>query len=294
MYNQVGTIFHAVEYIESHLDCDIGVAQIAESAGYSVFHFLRVFNRIVHHTPYDYLARRRLSEAARILTTGDRRITDIAQDFCFNNLESFSRAFKRMFGMSPGQWRDYQMDHPVMLMPPKTLADLKFIDRGFLQYPVIEDLDEITFYGLMTTLDEDPQIRQIQRRRIFLDLRKLSGGIPPSGCTTITSYTNQNRGNPYYFIGVKNIDRPPFPALVGKTLPAGLYVKFPAVEKERELALNYLYFTWFPRMELKADGRTEIELFSIEGNEADIRTILIPVCRNRPDSSPAVESGSII
>ena len=72
MCDQVAPIFQAIEFIESHLQEDITVAQIADAAGYSLFHFMRKFNQMVHHTPYDYLIRRRLTEAAKALIHSDQ------------------------------------------------------------------------------------------------------------------------------------------------------------------------------------------------------------------------------
>jgi len=56
---QTERILAALGYIEQHLCEPIMVSDIARAAGYSLFHFIRTFNKIVRHTPYDYLMRRR-------------------------------------------------------------------------------------------------------------------------------------------------------------------------------------------------------------------------------------------
>ena len=60
-------IARAIDYIEAHLQEDISVADMAASVSYSLFHFCRMFNEATHQTPYDYMIRRRLTEAARAL-----------------------------------------------------------------------------------------------------------------------------------------------------------------------------------------------------------------------------------
>jgi AraC family transcriptional regulator len=77
----------AVTFIEDCLQENIKVADMADAVNFSLFHFCRTFNKIVHHTPYDYLIRRRLSESARLLLETDQRITDIAFTFQFNSPE---------------------------------------------------------------------------------------------------------------------------------------------------------------------------------------------------------------
>ena len=105
MSEKLSAVHASIEFIESRLQEEISVADIAVATGYSLYHFIRTFNQIVHHSPYDYLMRRRLSEAARELLTNDRRILDISLDFCFHSHETFSRAFRRMFAVTPSQWR---------------------------------------------------------------------------------------------------------------------------------------------------------------------------------------------
>ena len=74
--------------------------------GYSLFHFTRLFNQFTGLTPYDYLIRRRLSDASEALLMSDKRIIDIAQDYQFGSHETFTRAFNRLFAMPPSQWRE--------------------------------------------------------------------------------------------------------------------------------------------------------------------------------------------
>ena len=63
----LASMFKAIEFIENNLKREITVADIADAVCYSLYHFCRTFNGAVHHTPYDYLMRRRLSDAARAL-----------------------------------------------------------------------------------------------------------------------------------------------------------------------------------------------------------------------------------
>ena len=93
------SIVLAIDFVEENLGEDITIADVAEATGYSLYHFCRVFTQATHHPPYDYLIRRRLSQAAQDLLASERRIIDVALDYQFSTPETFSRAFKRLFGI---------------------------------------------------------------------------------------------------------------------------------------------------------------------------------------------------
>lgn len=87
----------------SHRAIDLEAA--ANQAGLSLFHFLRIFTRVLGVTPHQYLVRSRLRHAARLLTEEERSITGIALDVGFGDLSNFVRTFRRAAGMSPRRFR---------------------------------------------------------------------------------------------------------------------------------------------------------------------------------------------
>ena len=153
---EVTPIDRAIDLIEGNLMAAVTVADMAAAAGYSLFHFSRTFNQATHYTPYDYLMRRRLSEAAQTLVRTDRKIIDVAFDYQFNSPETFSRAFKRMFGTLPSQWRREGRVDPRHLMPRLTPAHLWNLRRGNGLKPTLVDLPPLQLTGLMTHIRDDP------------------------------------------------------------------------------------------------------------------------------------------
>lgn len=115
-------IQQAIDLMEDRLRRPLRVAEAAEAAGYSVYHFCRVFNQATRLTPYEYLMRRRLTEAAQEVLHTSRRILDIALEYEFGSSEAFSRAFQRMFAVLPGRLRQIgRMDGRRLL--PRFTAD---------------------------------------------------------------------------------------------------------------------------------------------------------------------------
>jgi AraC-like DNA-binding protein/ligand-binding sensor protein len=95
----------AREYIEKHKTEEISLADVAKSAGASVFHFCKVFHKTTGLKFTDYVARVRLEDARNQLLNPHLRISEIAYDVGFQSLTQFNRTFKRVFGQSPTEFR---------------------------------------------------------------------------------------------------------------------------------------------------------------------------------------------
>lgn len=128
--SNITSIYPAVEFIEEHLTQAITIGDAADAVSYSVYHFCRLFNEAVHHSPYNYLIRRRLSESTRALILTDKKIIDIAFDYQFNRPETYSRAFKRMFDMQPNQCRKQEAIDRRFVMSRLSLAHLQHRKRS--------------------------------------------------------------------------------------------------------------------------------------------------------------------
>jgi AraC family transcriptional regulator len=91
--------------VQTQLDGDLSLAEMARIAGLSEFHFHRRFRDQVGETLKQYTQRLRLERAAYLLTLQRCNILQIALDCGFGSHETFSRAFKRHFGSTPSAYR---------------------------------------------------------------------------------------------------------------------------------------------------------------------------------------------
>lgn len=94
----------ARERIDSDFGADHSLASLAREAGMSPFHFSRVFSELVGVPPHQYVLRRRLDAAARMLASG-ARVSQAAAACGFSSSSYFARAFKRRFRTAPMLWR---------------------------------------------------------------------------------------------------------------------------------------------------------------------------------------------
>lgn len=94
-------------YIYEHLSDDLSLEQLSGVANFSKYHFHRQFSEYTGISVFKFIQLMRLRRASYQLVFNQHyRIIDIALDACFENPESFSRAFKAMFGQTPSQFRD--------------------------------------------------------------------------------------------------------------------------------------------------------------------------------------------
>jgi len=96
----------AIEYIEDNLAGEIDLNEAAKVACCSTFHFQRIFFAVNGLTPVEYARRRRLTLAARELSSGNSKIIDIAMKYGYESPDAFTRAFRQLHGITPQAARE--------------------------------------------------------------------------------------------------------------------------------------------------------------------------------------------
>ena len=122
-------------YIQTHLDQDLSLGVLAERVGFSAFHFHRLFRATLGEAVKEYIRRLRLERSAYRLKISDQPILPIALDAGFQTHESFTRAFKRQFGITPSDFRSnflrISREHKKQV-PPQYIADYNMPDTAGL------------------------------------------------------------------------------------------------------------------------------------------------------------------
>ena len=94
-----------IRYIDSNYMNDIDLDDLAARAGYSRYHFSRIFKKYCGTTFITFLNRRRIRAAEVLLTGGGQPVTSIAMQVGFSSLTTFNRVFKEQKGMTPSEFR---------------------------------------------------------------------------------------------------------------------------------------------------------------------------------------------
>lgn len=97
-------------YISAHCTEDLNLDEIAQIAGFSKYHFTRLFKQYTNTTFYKYLTQKRIEHAEQLLIDPDLSITEVALNSGFSNQSAFIRMFKMMKSCTPTEYRN-MYDH---------------------------------------------------------------------------------------------------------------------------------------------------------------------------------------
>ncbi|MBE5801660.1 MAG: helix-turn-helix domain-containing protein [Clostridiales bacterium] len=110
----------SIDYIEQNLKAELNAGELAERAGFSMFHYYRLFQAATGMPVMQYILRRRLLHAIYHIHLGQKGI-DAALNYGFDTYAGFYRAFRRMFGCTPAQFlRRYKAREPA---PPNLIKE---------------------------------------------------------------------------------------------------------------------------------------------------------------------------
>lgn len=101
MKNNIEKVIAAIDYIENHLSDKVDLELVAEAVHYSKYYLHRIFTKTVGLTVHDYVKRRQLTEAAKLLVFSDKPIIEIAFIAGYESQQAFSDIFKLMYKKSP-------------------------------------------------------------------------------------------------------------------------------------------------------------------------------------------------
>ena len=98
-------LLRARDYMDLHFGEPLSVEDVARRAHASKAHFIREFRATYGETPHQYLLTRRIERAQHLLHTSDLSITEVCFAVGLQSLGSFCTSFKRVTGMTPGEYR---------------------------------------------------------------------------------------------------------------------------------------------------------------------------------------------
>lgn len=104
----------AIDFVEENLHTKLSLSSVSSNAFSSLSHFHRIFYFMTGLTIKEYIRHRRLSHAAIQLVKSQRSVLDIALEAQFESPESFNKAFKKLFGLSPKEFRNNNPEFEVM------------------------------------------------------------------------------------------------------------------------------------------------------------------------------------
>jgi AraC-like DNA-binding protein len=116
------------EYLAAGLDRPLRLADAAREACLSPFHYHRLFAQTFGETPHEFLTRRRIERARRLLARDALPVTEVCGAVGYESLGSFSTLFRTMVGYSPSMYRRGLR----RIFPVPSLAVERFVPNCYL------------------------------------------------------------------------------------------------------------------------------------------------------------------
>ena len=109
--SETPAIEQARSYIRDHSDDELSLTAVAQTVNMSATYFSAKFKEMAGINFVDYVARTRVGKARNLLLDPKRRVSEVAFVVGFQSLSQFNRAFRRIAGQSP---RDYRAKLPLV------------------------------------------------------------------------------------------------------------------------------------------------------------------------------------
>lgn len=221
--------------------------RIAEAAAMSPWYFTRLFRLLAGMSVMDYVRRRRMTEAARRLVVTDEPILDIAVRYDFGSQQSFTRAFKQCFGLTPGKVRRSCIV-PRHIQEVITVTLPQSIPETLAGGPVIRQVEAFRLCGLAEDFDMQSRIEGIPRlwQRFVPYLGKIPGQLDDvtyGACVSTGKHGELFR----YAAAVRVANDAPVPeGLTAHQVPAGRYAVFTHRGPAHRIkdTVEYIWTTW--------------------------------------------------
>jgi AraC family transcriptional regulator len=286
-------IQRTLDYIEENLQGRISLEELAELACFSPFHYHRVFHFLVGESVMDYVRKRRLTHAAIRLLNTDEKVIDIALDLGFQYQESFNRAFKKFYGVSPRQYRNTTFI-PISLHQKAYLNMSRFTGGISMEMKLVtKPAFNIIGYELKTRNTDGENNLEIPKFWQHYIQNNLGSKIPnPLNRNELGLCTDYNMttGEFVYMIGMEVEEGTPVPeGMSYRSFPEMEYAIFTTPKATEENFVQSIQQTWvevfskwFPDSGYEHQGSFEFELYDERcyGKDKQI-DICIPVKKLR-------------
>ena len=284
--NNKELVYSSFDLIEKNLKEDISVFSVSDSFGFSQYYFSRIFKAVTGYSLKDYILGRKISEACLDITRSDRTIIDVAFDYGFGSHESFSRAFHRITGMNPSEYRKQGGTDSIPLLSPLTMEAVEGRVPEPNREPEELELDEIRLIGIPFYFNLALQ-NDLSKPwgNLVSHVSLIKNRILPEKYYQLQYwFPDQDLELFYFFIAVEVEDFADIPLqFTAKTIPGQRYLKFYHKGRANTVGktYDYIYNEYLPATDYRLPHCYNFEYYGDEclgpDNEDSVSEIYIPV-----------------
>jgi AraC family transcriptional regulator len=268
--NYLKQVQRGIDYIEANLDFDIALAQVAVAAGISQWHFQRIFKALTNETLKTYIRSRRLANSMGKLLDKDARIIDIAISAGFESQESFTRAFKNAFDMTPNAYRNLANKNLYLKKVQFDSEYLKHINQNVSLEPEIYHQKKMLLVGLKTCFyGVDSEKNNIAEKLppLWADFLSRMAEIKHAvrgTCYGVVKQSTENGEQLEYYAAIEVSKLEALPEYMASVeIAASTYAKFSHTGKVLNInnTVNYIYSSWLLQSGMRHTYGADLEFY---------------------------------
>jgi AraC family transcriptional regulator len=255
------------------------VENLAGRIGYSTHHLGRLFQSLCGESLGRYMQKRRLAEAAERILSGGSSAALAAAGLGWEDYSSFSRAFKKEFGTSPGNLKTGRPDNLPLTV--RARPRLSGATNGGLPEPVLIQAPEIHVSGLVFFMGPNEKTFH-HPWSIWCRLAGKINGRRGQGTYQFSSWTDDpeasDQGIWIHCAVETDSNAPQEPVFFSRIIPAARLLKFSHTGPVEQLYETYrrIWEDYLPRSTFRLCGNREYQYYP-EPNDRGIIEICLPV-----------------
>lgn len=255
----------AVDFIEDNLTEHIDIDAVARRAYSSSFHFQRMFHALTDVTVAEYVRKRRLTLAARELSTSGGKVLDIALKYGYESPESFAKAFRKVHGLSPS---DARIQGVQLKAFPRIAFHLSLKGDKDMEYRIVNrEAFHISGKMIRVSCKDGENYRRIPQfwQECYANgtVDRLRALHPDRVLLGICLETDHQNEELTYAIAVEGkFDEPDGDGWIAAEIPASTWVVFSstgALPDAIQDVWRRIFEEWFPSTGYQHSGGPEIE-----------------------------------
>ncbi len=256
----------AMKYVEDNLTGTIDFNKLSQIACCSEYHFRRMFSFLSGISLSEYIRLRRLTLAATLLQTTEKRIIDIAFEIGYESPDSFTKAFQSVHGITPSQARKNSSELKAFLpmtfqlkIQGGTEMNYRIVEKEAFKIVGIKKRITLVYEGVNTQMDS---MWSSLTMEIIQELKQLSN-VEPNGilCVSANFASDRVEGSELdQYIGVattKDSDAK-YAELSVEATTWAVFTVVGVFPKELQDTWAKIYSEWFPTSGYELTGGPEL------------------------------------
>ncbi|GIO96975.1 hypothetical protein J14TS5_20610 [Paenibacillus lautus] len=280
----------AIDYIEDHLTESLTLEEIAGVAAMSLPNLYRLFHSLTGHPIKEYIRKRRINGAAICLRDTDLPTIDIGYRCGFESYQAFIKTFKRLTGLTPGQYRRSQLVYSferMNLNEHVCYLEERDLSERFPEVRVIRlNPQQGIGYLFVSEFESGIETVAIDHFRELLSSYLIDiNGLRLFGWNVDMEGETKPFG--YQLLAVDLMDHTEMmkhPELYSITLDGGLYAvaRSPSVAEDCiQNTWNRLFSEWLPRSVFEQGKHEFIEEYALNRDQIVRMKLYLPVERSK-------------